>query len=60
MFGAPPTQFKFALQAWELAPLHDEIVPADTALAGARPRRATKATWIAVVIENLFMDHEDS
>ena len=56
----PPTQFELFNHAAELAPLHDEIVPADAVLAVAKPRRATKATWIAVVTEKLFMDREDS
>jgi len=56
LYAAPPTQFAFKLHAWELAPLHDEIVPADAVQAVARPMRAPKATRTAAVPEKRVMD----
>ena len=60
LYAEPPTQFKFAVHADELSPLHDEIVPADAVLAVARPMRANKAARSAVVGEKRFMAREDS
>ena len=59
LFGAPPTQFKFAFHAWELAPLHDEIVPAEAVPAAATPisvkLRVSTATRSAGATEQQFM-----